>query len=96
MRSWFKNTGLRSPNVGDQSKTREFWILGARWEAFLEMGKDLSLEAATKMIAVGLRILREEGVTHGRSGGSSMSCRDLNSEHQFQKHHTGGKKDDLI
>ena len=86
MRSWFKNTGLRSPNVGDQSKTREFCILGARWEAFLEIGKMHALEAATKMIAVGLRILREEGVTHGRSGGSSMSCsRDLNFEHQFQK-----------
>ena len=48
------------------------------------------------MMAVGLRILREEGVTHGRSGGSSMSCRDLNSEHQFQKQSTGGKKDEYI
>ena len=48
------------------------------------------------MIAVGLRILREEGVTHGRSGGSSMSCRDLNSEHQFQKQNTWGKKDEYI
>ena len=48
VRSWFKNTGLRSPNVGDQSKTREFWILGARWEAFLEMGKDACPRGSNK------------------------------------------------
>ena len=95
MRSWFKNAGLRSPNVGDQSKTREFWILGARREAFLEMGKNACpWRQQQKMMAVGRRILREEGVTHGRSGGSNRSCRDLNSEHQFQKQNTGGKKDE--